>query len=178
MDLGCQVGEPSAAKARGQTTWSRARRPSRRPGNPPWAPAAVDAPADRARHRSQNVIGTPLATARRPAVRRGDRGGSADHLWHARTGVLGAAVLPDRWCTCRSPGRGSCVVSGLGSVQRPSGKPGEAQTAPGGLPRRLLRSEEFESFVDELCVELEDAAVPGIGVDHQLTVGEAAGQVG
>jgi hypothetical protein len=41
-----------------------------------------------------------------------------------------------------------------------------------------LPSEEFEGFVGELCVELEDAAVPGIGVDHQLTIGQAAGQVG
>ena len=41
-----------------------------------------------------------------------------------------------------------------------------------------LPSEEFESFGDELCVELEDAAVAGVGVGHQLTVRQAAGQVG
>jgi hypothetical protein len=81
---------------------------------------------------------------------------------------------------CRAVGvlaghRGMAAVWG---AFRPSGKPGEAQTAPGGLPRRLLGSEEFESFADELCVELEDAAVAGVGVDHQLAVWQAAGQVG
>ena len=53
-----------------------------------------------------------------------------------------------------------------------------ALTAPGGLPRWLLAPEEFESLLDELRVEPEDAAVAGVGVDHQLTVGQAAGQVG
>jgi hypothetical protein len=43
---------------------------------------------------------------------------------------------------------------------------------------RTATSEEFEGFVDELCVELEDAAVAGVGVGHQLTVRQAAGQVG
>ena len=41
-----------------------------------------------------------------------------------------------------------------------------------------LPVEEFEGFLDELCVVLEDAAVAGVGVDHQLAVGQAAGQVG
>jgi hypothetical protein len=50
--------------------------------------------------------------------------------------------------------------------------------ALGGLPAAALQSEEFESFLDELRVELEDAAVAGVGVGHQLTVRQAAGQVG
>ena len=41
-----------------------------------------------------------------------------------------------------------------------------------------LPSEEFESFGDELCVVLEDAAVAGVGVGDQLAVRQAAGQVG
>jgi hypothetical protein len=41
-----------------------------------------------------------------------------------------------------------------------------------------LPGEEFEGFVDELCVVLEDAAVAGAGVGDQLAVGQAAGQVG
>ena len=53
-----------------------------------------------------------------------------------------------------------------------------ALTAFGGLPGAVLPSEEFEGFLDELCVELEDAAVTGVGVGHQLTVRQAAGQVG
>jgi hypothetical protein len=47
-----------------------------------------------------------------------------------------------------------------------------------GLPAAALPSEEFEGFLDELCVVLEDAAVAGVGVGHQLTVRQAAGQVG
>jgi hypothetical protein len=47
-----------------------------------------------------------------------------------------------------------------------------------GAHAAALPSEEFEGFVDELCVVLEDAAVAGVGVGHQLTVGQAAGQVG
>jgi hypothetical protein len=41
-----------------------------------------------------------------------------------------------------------------------------------------LPVEEFEGFLDELCVVLEDAAVAGVGVDDQLAVRQAAGQVG
>jgi hypothetical protein len=48
----------------------------------------------------------------------------------------------------------------------------------GASPAAALPSEEVESFLDEPCVELEDAAVAGVGVGHQLTVRQAAGQVG
>jgi hypothetical protein len=40
----------------------------------------------------------------------------------------------------------------------------------------LLR-EELESLLDELLVELEDSAVAGVRVDHQLVVRDAAGHV-
>ena len=47
-----------------------------------------------------------------------------------------------------------------------------------GPAAAALPYEEFEGFPDELCVELEDAAVAGVGVGDQLAVGQAAGQVG
>jgi hypothetical protein len=47
-----------------------------------------------------------------------------------------------------------------------------------GPAAAALPSEEFEGFVDELGVVLEDAAVAGVGVGDQLAVGQAAGQVG
>src|SRR5437899_10140863 len=40
----------------------------------------------------------------------------------------------------------------------------------------LLR-EELESLLDELLVELEDSAVAGVRVDHQLVVRQTAGHV-
>jgi hypothetical protein len=41
----------------------------------------------------------------------------------------------------------------------------------------VLPLEECEGSLDELPVELEDAAVSGVLVDHQVTVGQAPGQV-
>ena len=41
----------------------------------------------------------------------------------------------------------------------------------------LLLGEELERLVDERLVELEDAAVAGVGVDHQISVRQAPGQV-
>ena len=35
----------------------------------------------------------------------------------------------------------------------------------------LSRLQEFQSFVDELIVILEDAAVPGIGIEFELGIG-------
>jgi hypothetical protein len=42
---------------------------------------------------------------------------------------------------------------------------------------RALPLQESESLFNELSVKLEDAAVPGVGVDHQVAVGQAPGQV-
>jgi hypothetical protein len=63
---------------------------------------------------------------------------------------------------CPSSGRRWCGL--LGWLGRPT-----AFSA-------LLR-EELESLLDELLVELEDAAVAGVRVDHQHVVREAAGHV-
>ena len=106
------------------------------------------------------------------------------------------SAIPVRWVTVlRAPNGQSVALSGGyrytcchgsgGALMRRTPASGArfsvqlcALTAPGGLPRRLLRPEEFESFADELCVVLEDAAVAGVGIGHQFTVGQAAGQVG
>src|SRR5947207_13259796 len=37
--------------------------------------------------------------------------------------------------------------------------------------------EELQDLWDELAVKLEDAAVPGVGVDLELAVGQALGEV-
>src|SRR3954466_15603405 len=39
------------------------------------------------------------------------------------------------------------------------------------------RSEELEGPLDEVLVELEHAAVPGVGVDEELAVGESSVEV-
>src|SRR5687768_18615916 len=49
---------------------------------------------------------------------------------------------------------------------------GAVMPPPPALPR-----EEFETLLDELLVELEDAAVAGVGIDHQLTVRQASSEV-
>src|SRR5215208_5920637 len=41
----------------------------------------------------------------------------------------------------------------------------------------LLLREELESLLDELLVELEDSAVAGVRVDHQLVVRQTSGHV-
>jgi hypothetical protein len=46
-----------------------------------------------------------------------------------------------------------------------------------GPPPPALPLEEFEGLRDELPVELEDAAVAGVGINHQLTVRHALSQV-
>jgi len=63
-------------------------------------------------------------------------------------------------------------------LQDPVPPPSVCADCAGGSPAAALPSEEFEGFLDELCMELEDAAVASVGVGHQFTVRQAAGQVG
>ena len=47
--------------------------------------------------------------------------------------------------------------------------------AAGDTGTPALTLEEFESLLDELVVKLEDAAVPGVGIDLDLAVRQALG---
>ncbi len=127
---------------------------------------------------------TPLAAGPRPwtlRVRAAEALGTRPRL--VRDPPWKASHRPDEGLARFAPNtewgptkRAPSTTSGARAVARATGAGSSAAwwtpTAFSGLVR-----EELESLVDELLVELEDSAVAGVRVDHQLVVRQTSGYV-
>ena len=100
--------------------------------------------------------------------------------------LSGRCSCPARCPTSVSPMRSSSRVSKTSSRSSPEARPLDVQEAvprhgpldiEGAVSPAVLLLEECEGSLDELPVELEDAAVSGVRVDHQVAVRQAPGQV-
>ena len=67
----------------------------------------------------------------------------------------------------------------LAAIARATVAGGAGYSADWWMPTAFsaLLREELESLLDELLVELEDSAVAGVWVDHQLVVRQTSGHV-